>query len=123
MHIQMQDNLSFLTITILHTIHDLFAVKGLHMYLGFQTPILKTKATHFHFLCFSKVPAFLNVVDIAGLVKGASQGNLIQNLFAHIFYIKISSDINLKYCLSRPRTGECILVQHSCLRCNFSCLS
>ena len=34
---------------------------------------------------FSKVPAFLNVVDIAGLVKGASEGQGLGNAFlSHI---------------------------------------
>lgn len=33
----------------------------------------------------SKVPAFLNVVDIAGLVKGASEGQGLGNAFlSHI---------------------------------------
>jgi len=37
------------------------------------------------FLYISKVPAFLNVVDIAGLVKGASQGQGLGNAFlSHI---------------------------------------
>jgi ribosome-binding ATPase YchF (GTP1/OBG family) len=36
-------------------------------------------------LCYSKVPAFLNVVDIAGLVKGASEGQGLGNAFlSHI---------------------------------------
>lgn len=36
------------------------------------------------FFC-SKVPAFLNVVDIAGLVKGASEGQGLGNAFlSHI---------------------------------------
>jgi obg-like ATPase 1 len=36
-------------------------------------------------LHFSKVPAFLNVVDIAGLVKGASEGQGLGNAFlSHI---------------------------------------
>lgn len=36
-------------------------------------------------LMFSKVPAFLNVVDIAGLVKGASEGQGLGNAFlSHI---------------------------------------
>ena len=35
--------------------------------------------------CFSKVPAFLNVTDIAGLVKGASEGQGLGNAFlSHI---------------------------------------
>lgn len=34
---------------------------------------------------YSKVPAFLNVVDIAGLVKGASEGQGLGNAFlSHI---------------------------------------
>lgn len=34
---------------------------------------------------FSKVPAFLNIVDIAGLVKGASEGQGLGNAFlSHI---------------------------------------
>lgn len=34
---------------------------------------------------FSKVPAFLNVVDIAGLVKGAAEGQGLGNAFlSHI---------------------------------------
>ena len=34
---------------------------------------------------FSKVPAFLNVTDIAGLVKGASEGQGLGNAFlSHI---------------------------------------
>lgn len=38
----------------------------------------------FFFVC-SKVPAFLNVVDIAGLVKGASEGQGLGNAFlSHI---------------------------------------
>lgn len=38
----------------------------------------------FNFFC-SKVPAFLNVVDIAGLVKGASEGQGLGNAFlSHI---------------------------------------
>ena len=37
------------------------------------------------FLLCSKVPAFLNVVDIAGLVKGASEGQGLGNAFlSHI---------------------------------------
>ncbi len=36
-------------------------------------------------LFFSKVPAFLNVVDIAGLVKGAAEGQGLGNAFlSHI---------------------------------------
>ncbi|GFR07535.1 obg-like ATPase 1, partial [Trichonephila clavata] len=44
----------------------------------------------FDFLCeyfkpLSKVPAFLNVVDIAGLVKGANEGQGLGNAFlSHI---------------------------------------
>lgn len=38
-----------------------------------------------HFLPLSKVPAFLNVVDIAGLVKGANEGQGLGNAFlSHI---------------------------------------
>jgi len=38
-----------------------------------------------NFVFFSKVPAFLNVVDIAGLVKGASEGQGLGNAFlSHI---------------------------------------
>lgn len=34
---------------------------------------------------FSKVPAFLNVVDIAGLVRGAAEGQGLGNAFlSHI---------------------------------------
>jgi obg-like ATPase 1 len=37
------------------------------------------------YLFCSKVPAFLNVVDIAGLVKGASEGQGLGNAFlSHI---------------------------------------
>lgn len=37
------------------------------------------------FFYFSKVPAFLNVVDIAGLVKGAAEGQGLGNAFlSHI---------------------------------------
>jgi len=37
------------------------------------------------FFSFSKVPAFLNVVDIAGLVKGAAEGQGLGNAFlSHI---------------------------------------
>ena len=37
------------------------------------------------FYLFSKVPAFLNVVDIAGLVKGAAEGQGLGNAFlSHI---------------------------------------
>ena len=37
------------------------------------------------FSIFSKVPAFLNVTDIAGLVKGASTGEGLGNAFlSHI---------------------------------------
>lgn len=37
------------------------------------------------FLFYSKVPAFLNIVDIAGLVKGASEGQGLGNAFlSHI---------------------------------------
>ena len=40
---------------------------------------------NFHPLNFSKVPAFLNVTDIAGLVKGASEGQGLGNAFlSHI---------------------------------------
>lgn len=36
-------------------------------------------------LCFSKVPAYLQVLDIAGLVKGASEGQGLGNAFlSHI---------------------------------------
>ena len=53
----------------------------------------KRKSFFFHdqmqysFGCFfcSKVPAFLNVTDIAGLVKGASEGQGLGNAFlSHI---------------------------------------
>ncbi|GFG40355.1 hypothetical protein Cfor_03621, partial [Coptotermes formosanus] len=38
-----------------------------------------------YFKPLSKVPAFLNVVDIAGLVKGASEGQGLGNAFlSHI---------------------------------------
>lgn len=34
---------------------------------------------------YSKVPAFLNIVDIAGLVKGAAEGHGLGNAFlSHI---------------------------------------
>lgn len=37
------------------------------------------------FYNFSKVPAFLNVVDIAGLVRGAAEGQGLGNAFlSHI---------------------------------------
>ena len=37
------------------------------------------------YLCYSKVPAFLNVTDIAGLVKGAAEGQGLGNAFlSHI---------------------------------------
>ena len=45
------------------------------------------KIANMCFFCFfsSKVPAFLNVVDIAGLVKGASEGQGLGNAFlSHI---------------------------------------
>lgn len=39
----------------------------------------------FRFEIFSKVPAYLNVVDIAGLVKGAAEGQGLGNAFlSHI---------------------------------------
>jgi obg-like ATPase 1 len=39
----------------------------------------------FFLLFHSKVPAFLNVVDIAGLVKGAAEGQGLGNAFlSHI---------------------------------------
>ena len=39
----------------------------------------------FAIFSFSKVPAFLNVLDIAGLVKGASEGQGLGNAFlSHI---------------------------------------
>lgn len=42
-------------------------------------------STFLLWLCCSKVPAFLNVVDIAGLVKGASEGQGLGNAFlSHI---------------------------------------
>lgn len=34
-----------------------------------------------NFLYYSKVPAFLNVTDIAGLVKGAHEGKGLGNAF------------------------------------------
>ena len=41
--------------------------------------------SNFASLHFSKVPAFLNVTDIAGLVKGASEGQGLGNAFlSHI---------------------------------------
>jgi ribosome-binding ATPase YchF (GTP1/OBG family) len=46
--------------------------------------VLKVKNMRY-VLCYSKVPAFLNVVDIAGLVKGASEGQGLGNAFlSHI---------------------------------------
>lgn len=52
-----------LFITIIH-----FLPRGLHLLLS-----------------YSKVPAFLNVTDIAGLVKGASEGQGLGNAFlSHI---------------------------------------
>lgn len=41
--------------------------------------------TNFFFHSNSKVPAYLNVVDIAGLVKGAAEGQGLGNAFlSHI---------------------------------------
>lgn len=53
---------------------------------------------------FSKVPAFLNVVDIAGLVKGAAEGQgLGNNFLSHInacdgiFHLCRKSSINIRF--------------------------
>ncbi len=43
-------------------------------------------------LFFSKVPAFLNVVDIAGLVKGASEGQVRKNYIFMAFICRISNE-------------------------------
>jgi ribosome-binding ATPase YchF (GTP1/OBG family) len=51
---------------------------------GNDTFVLKVINVRY-MLCYSKVPAFLNVVDIAGLVKGASEGQGLGNAFlSHI---------------------------------------
>lgn len=43
------------------------------------------KVLMYSILFFSKVPAFLNIVDIAGLVKGAAEGQGLGNAFlSHI---------------------------------------
>ena len=50
---------------------------------------------------FSKVPAFLNVVDIAGLVKGAAEGQGLGNAFlSHISACVAIFHLCRKYSLS-----------------------
>lgn len=50
-------------------------------------------------LIFSKVPAFLNVVDIAGLVEGANEGQASVNLFRYFsvlhFYAQLKNNYQL----------------------------
>ena len=47
----------------------------------------------------SKVPAFLNVTDIAGLVKGASEGQGLGNAF--LSHIKVRSQYNYLFSFDR----------------------
>lgn len=52
------------------------------MYSGYEH---EGTCIYLRFLIFSKVPAFLNVTDIAGLVKGAAEGQGLGNAFlSHI---------------------------------------
>lgn len=63
----------------------------------------------------SKVPAFLNVVDIAGLVKGASEGQGLGNSFlSHInacdgiFHLCRKSSVNIR-CSTRVNSFLLVL--------------
>lgn len=50
-----------------------------------QQTIQPTLVSFSFYVCYSKVPAFLNIVDIAGLVKGAAEGQGLGNAFlSHI---------------------------------------
>lgn len=52
-----------------------------------------------YLLYFSKIPAFLNVVDIAGLVKGAHNGQGLGNAFlSHISACDGIFHLTRKYC-------------------------
>ena len=54
----------------------------------------------------SKVPAFLNIVDIAGLVKGAHEGQGLGNAFlSHIRGVDAIFHLCRK--LSRPQLSGC----------------
>ena len=71
-----------------------------HMY----TPICTHMRTH------SRVPAFLNVVDIAGLVKGAHEGQGLGNAFlANISACDALFHILSKLSLAVDTTHLCIL--------------
>lgn len=54
---------------------------------------------YIYLLYFSKIPAFLNVVDIAGLVKGAHNGQGLGNAFlSHISACDGIFHLTREYC-------------------------
>lgn len=76
-----------------HPFYNVYCSIRLHSLFSQHCNSIKSLLTSWfcNFLCFfflplySKVPAYLNVVDIAGLVKGAAEGQGLGNAFlSHI---------------------------------------
>ena len=58
----------------------------------------------------STIPAYLSVVDIAGLVKGAHEGQVRHDLILHPQLLLMTGVV---FSITGP--WQCIFVQHQCL--------